>query len=286
MATVTFSVKNFDRFQHYKDRAPPWIKIYNELLDDYEFGALPDASKMHLIAIWLLASRSENKIPFDPEWVARRINATEPVDLKALAAKGFIVVDQELQGTEQCASTPLAKCLSREETEERREETDISAVAKATRPDEMFEKFWQERPRRKGDDPRKPAEEQFRRLVKSGEDPEVIIAGVKFARIAYAEQGKTNTEFIPQMVKWLRDRRYRDFAEAGKPDAAVSDGLIEVLDDDALAAWDAYGKAKSGKTFPRNSRGGWRFPTRWPPGYKPIASRGETPAIAQFQTMQ
>lgn len=117
----TFSVKNYERFQHYKDRAPPWIKLYNELLDDYDFGLLPDASKMHLIAIWLLASRSENKIPYDPTWVARRINANSEVDLALLAASGFIVLDQELQGVEQDASTMLAKCLSREEgeTEER-----------------------------------------------------------------------------------------------------------------------------------------------------------------------
>ncbi len=64
----TFSVKNFERFQHYKDRSPPWIKLYNELLDDYGFGRLPDASKMHLVAIWLLASRNDNKIPHDAEW--------------------------------------------------------------------------------------------------------------------------------------------------------------------------------------------------------------------------
>ncbi len=113
----TFRVKNFERFQHYKDRAPPWIKLYNELLDDYEFGLLPDATKMHLIAIWLLASRSENKIPFDPAWVARRVNANEPVDLKLLIDGGFILLDQELQTVEQVASTPQAKCLSREEGE-------------------------------------------------------------------------------------------------------------------------------------------------------------------------
>lgn len=113
----TFTVKNFERFQHYKDRAPPWIKLYNELLDDYEFGCLPDASKMHLIAIWLLASRSENKIPFDPEWVGRRINANTTVDLDLLARSGFIVVDQELRNAEQVASKPLAECLPREREE-------------------------------------------------------------------------------------------------------------------------------------------------------------------------
>jgi len=93
--TGTFSVKNFDRFQHYRDRKPVWIKLYNELLDDYEFGLLPDASKMHLVAIWLLASRYENAVPADPAWVARRINATEPVNLDILAERGFIQYNQE-----------------------------------------------------------------------------------------------------------------------------------------------------------------------------------------------
>lgn len=91
----TFKVKNFERFQHYGDkRTPPWIKLYNELLDDYEFGQLPDHVKAHLTAIWLLASRYKNEIPYDPEWIARRINATEPVDLELLHSKGFIVVNQ------------------------------------------------------------------------------------------------------------------------------------------------------------------------------------------------
>ena len=90
LMTQTFSVRNFERFQHYKDRSPPWIKLYNELLDDYGFGLLPDASKLHLVAIWLLASRSNNRIPHDPAWIAKRISATERVDLELLRTSGFI----------------------------------------------------------------------------------------------------------------------------------------------------------------------------------------------------
>jgi hypothetical protein len=86
----TFSVKNFDRFQHYKDRSPPWIKLYNELLENYEFGALPDAVKGQLICIWLLASRMDNKLPLDAKWLANKINATDPIDLDLLLETGFI----------------------------------------------------------------------------------------------------------------------------------------------------------------------------------------------------
>jgi hypothetical protein len=120
--TATFHVKNFEKFQHYKDRSPPWIKLYNETLDDYEFGRLHDASKLHLIGIWLLASRSDNSLPYDADWIGKRINATERVDLGALVASGFLVMDQPLQQVEQDASAPQAERLTREETEESREE--------------------------------------------------------------------------------------------------------------------------------------------------------------------
>jgi len=89
-----FSVKNFVEFQHYKDRAPPWIKLYNNLLDDYEFGCLQDASKLHLVLIWLLASRMNNRIPADPDWIGQRINANSPVQLTPLFNSGFIIMEQ------------------------------------------------------------------------------------------------------------------------------------------------------------------------------------------------
>lgn len=142
---TTFSVKNFERFQHYKDRSPPWIKLYNELLDDYDFGLLPDASKMHLVAIWLLASRSDNKIPLDPKWIARKISATDPVDLTILKNAGFIEYNQD-------CSEPLAECLQ-DAIPEERERTSIAeaeqrlpdksggAVVAKTIPED-FEAFW------------------------------------------------------------------------------------------------------------------------------------------------
>lgn len=67
-----FAVRNWEEFQHYKDRDPTWIKLYNRLLDDYAFGLLPDARKWHLIGIFLLASRHNNRIPKDPHWVGRK----------------------------------------------------------------------------------------------------------------------------------------------------------------------------------------------------------------------
>ena len=93
--TDYFAVRNFEKFQHYRDRSPPWIKLYKSVLDDYEFGNLDDASKAHLVAIWLLASRYDNRVPFDAEWIARRINATATIDLQKLVDGNFIVLEQD-----------------------------------------------------------------------------------------------------------------------------------------------------------------------------------------------
>ncbi len=85
------SVKNLSKFQHYKDRRPPWIKLHASLLDDYLFAQMPDVQKAHLMLIWVLASQNENKLPKDAIWVAQRIGANDPVDLDALIAAGFLV---------------------------------------------------------------------------------------------------------------------------------------------------------------------------------------------------
>lgn len=141
--TAYFSVKGWEKHQHYKDRAPPWIKLHVALLEDYEFGCLQDASKAHLLAIWLLASKHDNRIPLDPVWVGRRINATDPVDLGALVDAGFLLVEDARQAetptkttASQPASDPLAERSesARPETENRDQKEKIQKAAPSAGP--------------------------------------------------------------------------------------------------------------------------------------------------------
>ena len=88
-------------------------------------------------------------------------------------------------------------------------------VASATTPkDDDFEEFWKAYPRRKGDNPKQPASKVFSALIKQGSDPKAIIAGVKIA--AARNRDKIGTEYIPQAVKWLRDRRWEDHLAQGE----------------------------------------------------------------------
>jgi hypothetical protein len=104
------SIKNWEKFQHYKDRSPPWIKLHRELLDDYEFSCLQDASKAHLMLLWLLASQLDNKIPNDQRWLKNRLGLTVNIDVKELMQKGFLVCYQD-------ASSALAECSLETEAE-------------------------------------------------------------------------------------------------------------------------------------------------------------------------
>lgn len=85
-----FRVRDIEKYQHYKDRNPPWVKLHGEQLEDYEFQQLPDATRFHVLALTYMASKYGNKIPNDPQWVAGRIGAHEPVNLSYLFEAGFL----------------------------------------------------------------------------------------------------------------------------------------------------------------------------------------------------
>ena len=110
------SIKNWEKFQHYKNRNPPWIKLHRDLLRDYDFSCLQDASKLHLMLLWLLASQLDNKIPNDPVWIQKQVGLKTKLNLKDLLNKGFISFD----------SGVLAECKQDAivETEAYKEETE------------------------------------------------------------------------------------------------------------------------------------------------------------------
>jgi hypothetical protein len=87
--TEFIRVVKWAEFQHYKDRDPIWIKLHRSLLDNYEYGLLPDSAKAHVIGLWLLAARHDNRIPADAVWIGQRIGASTEVNLTMLISTGL-----------------------------------------------------------------------------------------------------------------------------------------------------------------------------------------------------
>jgi hypothetical protein len=69
-------IRNWSKFQHFKDRKPPWIKLYRDLLDDMDWHTLDsDAAKL-LVMLWLIASENDGHIP-DAKTLAFRCRLPE-----------------------------------------------------------------------------------------------------------------------------------------------------------------------------------------------------------------
>ena len=50
-----FQIHNWEKFQHYSKRNPPWIRLYQTLLRDIRYQRLTDTQRSHLIGLFLLA---------------------------------------------------------------------------------------------------------------------------------------------------------------------------------------------------------------------------------------
>jgi len=69
-------IKNWTKFQHFKDRRPPWVKLYRDILDDLEWHELDPLAAKVLVMLWLIASENNGRIP-DNKTLAFRLRLTE-----------------------------------------------------------------------------------------------------------------------------------------------------------------------------------------------------------------
>ena len=130
------TVPELERWQHYKDRRPPWMKLHVEILDNYEFTNLPDQKKYQLLAIWLLATQLDNRLPYDSKWIARKINASSDIDLEYFISKNMLLCIDASGMLADCKQSAIAETETETETE-----TDCRARARATE-----RKKWQQPP--------------------------------------------------------------------------------------------------------------------------------------------
>lgn len=92
-----FTVKNWEKYQHYKPKNPEdrpiWLKLYSSILDDYEFQLLPLEARALLPMLWLLAGQYDGIIP-DIKKIAFRLRISETEvtkGIKPLIDNGSII---------------------------------------------------------------------------------------------------------------------------------------------------------------------------------------------------
>jgi len=108
-------IKNWNKFQHFKDRKPIWIKLYRDLLDDLNWHELDGKSAKALVMIWLIASEDCGKLP-DTKSLAFRLRMSEK-DTKDIVTRLSAWLEQDdIDG--------ISNVYQDDMPEKRREETD------------------------------------------------------------------------------------------------------------------------------------------------------------------
>jgi hypothetical protein len=117
--TTSLRIKNWDSYQHYKHRTPPWIKLHRSLLDDMDYHACDPMAAKHLPLIWLIASENGGNLPTVEKLAFRlRISAAKCGEvINALSAWIYGDVLQD-------ASNMLAECKQHAMPEKSRVETE------------------------------------------------------------------------------------------------------------------------------------------------------------------
>ncbi len=198
-------VKNWSRFQHYADRRPPWIKLHRRLIDEREWGQLPNSPAKTLIMLWLIASDTgtDGELPTveDIAYLARMKPADICKHLQALAP--FI---------ENHATDTVADAASETETEAETETERISL----DRDMLDFDLFWSTYPKRRG----KGAAEKAWIKTKAIRPPiEALLSALNAAMLSQ-DWAKNGGQYIPNPATWLNQKRWTDeHGAAGQPRA-------------------------------------------------------------------
>lgn len=193
-----FRPRNWEKFQHYGNRQPPWIKLHRQLLRDYDFLSLTETQQAQLIKIWLLYADYGRPLPLASSFLGASLGSPPQVigrSLKVLISSKFI----ELCSKD--ASAVLAPILQEVEKEidtEEEKETPISPLE----DDLAFAEFWSLYPRQRRGGKQKACSAWKAAITRASAGD--ILLGLR----AYCASDEVKRGFAKGAAAWLNDDRW------------------------------------------------------------------------------
>jgi hypothetical protein len=155
---VAIRIKNWKRFQHFKDRRPLWIKLYRDLIDDIEWFKLDPLAAKTLITLWIIASESEGELPC-LETIAFRLRIKEKEVESIVYKLSHWLEFDDINSISENLKTDIPE-KRREEKEKRREEGVSAFVLPPSIRPEVWKAFEEHRNKM-----RKPMTDRARGLI-------------------------------------------------------------------------------------------------------------------------
>jgi transcriptional regulator of heat shock response len=189
-------IKNWGKFQHFKDRRPPWVKLYRDLLDDMQWHELDPLSSKVLVTLWLLASEDEEqegKLP-DIKTLAWRMRMSEKQIKECLSKLSHWLVQDDINE------------ISSKHQDDRPETETETETEQSESCDSLFGRFYESYPKKVG----KPAAlKAFKKCKPDGSLLQTMLDAIE--QQSQSEQWqKNNGQYIPNPATWLNQERWND----------------------------------------------------------------------------
>jgi hypothetical protein len=212
------SVANLSKYQHYSKRNPPWVKLHREFITDYTIRTFSIPTRFLFSCLWLIASETENKIPYNLAWLSERIGMKvtalilEPLLASSLCSVSVSVSVSPLSLTENSAVLAGGK-----------QDASVVLAESSSLLREKFERFWAGYPRKVG---KGAARKAWNKLKPVNGLCETICQQVEKAK--QTEQWtKEAGKFIPNPATWLNQARWEDTYEPANTTQSTHSGFAQ-----------------------------------------------------------
>jgi hypothetical protein len=219
-------IKNWAKFQHFKDRKPPWVKLYRDVLDDMEWYELDPLASKVLVMCWLIASEDEGKLP-TAKTLAFRLRMTEKQTIDCLNKLSHWLEQDDINTISEqyhCDS------LERETETETKKETKKSATDVAM-PDGVSSIVWDSFVKQ-----RKTKKAQITQLVLEGIRKEADKAGLTMDD---ALQEIVMRNWVSFKAEWVAPKTFAnkfDVAHITTPPPPNQDAALRKIEEDGKRA--------------------------------------------------
>jgi len=201
-------VKNYKEFQHFKDRSPPWIKLYKTVLERRDIAAISDCNFRVLVGLWLLASEDEKKegyLPPIPD-IAFRLRKSEVEIKKAIQDLKPFLIHGDIAAISEGYRDDEPETETEGETE-----TDFTSD---------FEIIWKLYPAAQPKGAKNKALAKYTKLRK-----DIPAEKIKDGVLRYAKFCKATNQYNQHMTTWLNGKGWEEEWPTGKAEGR-NDGII------------------------------------------------------------
>jgi hypothetical protein len=134
-------IRNWKKFQHFKDRKPPWVKLYRDILDDLDWHELDATASKVLIMCWLIASEDDGRLP-PAKTLAFRLRMSEKQTIDCLNKLSHWLEQDDISViSDRYQSDSLETETETEKETETKKEKKATSVAM---PDGISQSVWED----------------------------------------------------------------------------------------------------------------------------------------------